>query len=87
VGSITKQLGEVVSSLTPAQRRRVLGYARQLSRPGVSRNGKKKLKRSKSKPGRLEDTTLGQLILHLEQLGDIGLPVDFSSRMDHYVST
>jgi hypothetical protein len=85
MAKITKQLKDAVSPLTATQMQQVVGYARTLHQHSAERKSpvpKRTSKRSQSTP--LEGTCIGKLILKLEASGELGLPADFASQIDHY---
>lgn len=83
MAKINKQLQDAVSPLSPVELKQVVRYARALRQRSAERKMTKPKKRTKS-PKTFEETDLGKLILKLEAIGDIGLPPDFSSQIDHY---
>ena len=85
MAKISKLLKEAVSPLSAKQLRQVVGYARTLQQHSAARKStvpKRSVKRTQVT--QLEDTRIGKLILRLEANGDLGLPADFASQIDHY---
>jgi len=85
MAKISKQLKDAVSPLSVSQMQQVVGYARTLHQKSAARKstGPKRVSRRTSVK-QLEDTQIGKLILRLEADGDVGLPADFASQIDHY---
>ncbi|MFT3879488.1 MAG: hypothetical protein QM703_07505 [Gemmatales bacterium] len=86
MAKISKKLEDAVSPLTATQLEQLVEYARTLQQHSAARKIAKP-KRTSRRPSSvsLEDTRIGKLILRLESNGDIGLPADFGSQVDHYI--
>ena len=85
MAKISKQLKDAVTPLSATQLQQVVGYARTLQQPSAARKTVKPKRTSKrTSKVSLEDTRIGKLVLRLESNGDLGLPADFASQIDHY---
>lgn len=82
---LSKELHEAVSALSLAEQKLLVGYVRILKPVSAERKTPKPVKKKRIKKiKQLEDSKIGKLILKLEAKGDIGLPEDFASQVDHY---
>lgn len=85
MAKISKQLKDAVSPLSASQMKQVVGYARTLHQKSAARKSTGPKRASTRAPvNTLENTRIGKLILRLEANGDVGLPADFATEIDHY---